>query len=225
MEKDDLLLYRIGAYSAWMTAMLIPIAIISHLLWPPPAWAPGAAAEWFTYLQGNVIAGLLNLDFLLEIGLVLSIPLYLALYVALKKEARTVMLIATVVALLGIIMHIFSNTAWEMLLLSQAYSDAATDMERLMFLAAGEARLSAYYGMVFQVSYVLGYIAYILIGIAMLRSERFKLAARLGIITGIAGFGFYIPAIGTLSSVLVVLLVAAWNVMVGWRLYRMGSAS
>jgi len=59
----------------------------------------------------------------------------------------------------------------------------------------------------------------------MLRSERFKLAARLGIITGIAGFGFYIPAIGTLSSVLVVLLVAAWNVMVGWRLYRMGSAS
>lgn len=216
------LLYRTGAIGAWFSALFIPIAIVSHLAWPPPPWAPGAASDWFAYLQNNPVAGLLNLDFALEIGLVASIPLYLALYVALKQNNPPFMLISISIAFLGILLHLLSNSAWEMLLLSNAHAVSGTEAERNVFLAAGEARLSVYYGMVFQASYVLGYLAYLMIGSIMRRSEHFgKGAGNLAIAAGIGGFGFYLPAIGALFSVLVVILIGIWNVVVGWILFRM----
>ncbi|HEX6305818.1 MAG TPA: hypothetical protein VFZ76_16600 [Anaerolineales bacterium] len=231
-QKDDRmaaewdLLYRVGALAAWVTALLIPVAIVSHIVWPPPPWAPGAAADWFAYIQGNSLAGLLNLDFAMEIGLVLSIPFYLALYVALRQTSRSLMVIATSVALLGTLLHLLSNTSLEMLMLSEAHATATTDVQRTFYLAAGEARLSAYYGMVFQVSYILGYLAYIMIGTVMLWGKIFsKATAYLGILTGIAGFGFYLPTIGLLLSVLVVLLIGIWNVMVGRRLFQLGNSN
>lgn len=216
------LLYRMGAFAAWFTALLIPIAVASHIAWPPPPWLPGAAAEWFAYLQDNTLAGLLNLDFAMEIGLIAGIPLYLALYVALKQYNRSLMVVAAFIAIFGIFLHVLSNTAWEMLLLSRAHSASTTELDRTIFLAAGEARLSVYYGMVFQVSYILGYLAYILIGAVMCQGELFnRVTANLAIITGIAGFGFYLPKVGALFSVLVVLLVGIWNIIVGRRLFQL----
>lgn len=218
---DWYLLCRIGAVAAWFSALLIPLAIISHIVWPPPVWEPGAAHNWFLYLHKYPVAGLLNLDLALEVGLVVSLPLYLALYVVLKEINPSLMVIALVTALLGTLLHIFSNTAWELYLLSRAYFAAPAETARTVFLAAGEARLSAYYGMVFQVSYVLGYLAYIFIGLVMRRSLLFgKTTGSLAIITGIGGFGFYLPEIGVLFSVLVVALIGIWNVIVGLRLFK-----
>src|SRR5690554_3344104 len=88
-SPDWRFLYRLGAIGAWFSALLIPVAIVSHLLWPPP-WAPGAASEWFSYIDSNPLAGLLNLDLLLEIGLIMSIPLYIALFLVLFKTDRSV---------------------------------------------------------------------------------------------------------------------------------------
>lgn len=204
---------------------LIPMAIISHLLWPPPSWSAGAAAEWFTYIQNNHLAGLLNLDFAMEIGLVISIPLYLSLYFALRQTNPSFSIIAISIALTGVFLHLISNTAWEMLQLSNAHAIATTDIQRSVYLAAGEARLSVYYGMVFQVSYILGYLAYILIGILMLRDKLFtKTIAYFAILTGIGGFGFYLPEVGTLFSVLVVFLIGIWNVLVGLKLFKLGKS-
>lgn len=95
-------------------------------------------------------------------------------------------------------------------------------MEQNIFLAAGEARLSLYYGMAFQVIYILGYLAYILVGAVMHQSKIFnRTTANFAIITGIAGFGFYLPKIGTLFSVLVVIFIGNWNLFVGLRLFQM----
>lgn len=220
---DWRILFRVGAYAAWFTALLIPVAIVSHLLWPPPSWAAGSAADWFTYIQDNPLAGMLNLDFAMEIGLVFSIPVYLALFFTLKQAGPSLSVLAVSVALTGIFLHMISNTAWEMLQLSNAHAVASTDMQRSVFLAAGEARLSVYYGMVFQVSYILGYLAYILIGILMLRGNLFsKTVAYLALLAGIGGFGFYLPEIGTLFSVLVVFIIGIWNVLVGMKLFQLG---
>jgi hypothetical protein len=150
----------------------------------------------------------------------------LAGYVALKEDSPSLMAMATSVALLGTLLHLLSNTAWELLKLSEAYAAATTDTQRTIYLAAGKARLSAYYGMVFQVSYILGYLAYTMIGIVRRRDTLFgRRMANLGIVTGIAGFGFYLPAIGLLLSVLVVMLIGIWNVMVGRRLFQLGSSN
>lgn len=219
------LLFQTGAAAAWVTVLLIPVAIVSHLLWPPPPWAPGAAGDWFAYLESNRVAGLLNLDFAMQVGLVLSVPLYLALYAALRQSSPSLALLATAVALLGTLLHLLSNTSLEMLAFSRSYAAATTEAQRTLYLAAGEAALSAYYGMVFQVSYVLGYLAYLLIGAAMLRAPGFgPFTAWLAMATGVAGFGFYLPGIGMLLSVLVVLLVGVWNARVGLQLLRLARA-
>ncbi len=108
-----------------------------------------------------------------------------------------------------------------MLLLSNAHADAATEVQRNIFLAAGGARLSVYWS-VFQVGYVLGYLAYIMIGIVIRKTSPFgKYIPNLAILTGIGGFGFYLPKIGALFSVLVIVFVGIWNVMVGLKLFRM----
>ncbi len=216
-------LYTTGGIAAIVTVVLIPVAIAAHLLWPPPPWAPGAAGDWFAYIQGNWLAGLLNLDALLAVSLVLSVPLYLALWAALQQTARSAMVIATAVALLGTALHLVSITVLELLAFSGAYAAATTDAARASYLAAGEAALAAYYGTAFQVSYVLGYGAYILIGAVMLRGAVFgRATAYLGILTGVAGFGFYLPAIGLFLSVVVVLLIGAWNLLVARTLFRLG---
>ena len=216
-------LYTVGAVAAVVTVLLIPVAIMAHVLWPPPPWAPGAAGDWFAYLQQNWIAGLLNLDLLLAVSLVLSIPFYLALYTVLRPTSPSATLIATAIALLSTMVHLVSITAFELLAFSQAHAAATTEMQRATYLAAGEAALAAYYGTAFQVSYLLGYVAYIIIGAVMLRSTIFSRAtAYVGVLTGIAGFGFYLPTIGLFLSIVVVLLVAVWNILVARRLFQLG---
>lgn len=215
-------LYRLGAAGALFTVLVIPVAVLAHLLWPPPAWAPGAAGDWFAYVRANRTAGLINLDAAMALGLVLAMPLQLALYVALRPVNRSGALVAAVAALLGTALHLVSIAPVELVALGDAHAAAASDLQRATYLAAGEAALSAYYGTTFHVGYVVGYVAYVAFGLLMLRATDFgRGAAYLGIATGLAGFGFYLPSVGTLASVLVVLLVGAWNALVARRLLRL----
>lgn len=215
-------LYLAGGVSALITVVTVPIVIAVFVAAPPPAWAPSAASEWFALLQENALLGLIGLDLLLMAGLVLSIPVFLALYIALRRAGESTMAIATATALIATVLHLTSNTAFEMLSLSQGYASAATEAQRAVFLGAGEAALASYYGSAFHVSYILGYLAKIAIGFVMLRSVAFgKVTAYVGILAGIAGLGFYLPSVGLLMSILSVVFVAAWNLLVGWRLLRL----
>jgi len=216
-------LYKIGGSAAMITFVLILIAIISHIVWTPPAWTPGTAIDWFIRFQDNWLLGLLGLDLMIVISLVLGVPLYLALYFALRRASESTMIIATAIAMLGTVLHLTSNTAFEMLSLSQGYAAAATDAQKTMFLAAGEAVLASYYGTAFHVSYILGYIAKIIIGGVMLRSIVFsKATAYMGILAGITGLAFYLPMIGLLFSIASVLLIAIWYVMIARGLFKLG---
>ncbi|HEU5316555.1 MAG TPA: hypothetical protein VFX49_10625, partial [Chloroflexota bacterium] len=146
-------------------------------------------------------------------------------YLALRPDSPTLSLVAATAALGATLLHILSNTAFELLSLSQSHAAANAETQRAVYLAAGEAALAAYYGTVFQVSYVLGYAAYVALGVAMLRGAAFgRPTAYLGIATGIAGFGFYLPVVGLALSVFVVLLVGAWNLLVARHLLRLARA-
>lgn len=217
-------LYAAGGVAALITVATVPIVIAAFVAAPPPAWAPGAAAEWFALFQRNVLLGLLGLDLLLMISLVLGIPIFLALYVALRRSGESTMAVATAAALVGTVLHLTSNTAFEMLSLSQGYWAAATtDAQRSVFLAAGESALASYYGSAFHVSYLLGYLAKVAIGIVMLRNLVFgRATAYVGILAGVAGLGFYLPVVGLTMSILSVVFVAAWNLLVGRRLLQLG---
>lgn len=218
-------LYRLAAVAAVLTVALTALAIAAHLAWPPPSWSAGSAVHWFERFQASPMLGLLGLDLLIVFSLVLGIPLFLALYLALREEGGAAVLVATAMALAGTLLHLVSNTAFEMLALSQGWSAATSEAQRAVFLAAGEATLAAYQGTAFHVSYVLGYAAKVALGVVMLRSPAFgRAAGRVGILAGVAGFGLYLPRIGILLSIVSVLFIAAWNALLARSLWRLARA-
>ena len=218
-------LYRVAGAAAWITVALTLAAIVAHIAWPPPDWSAGFAADWFARFGESWLLGLLGLDLMIAISLVLGVPIFLALYIVLRRAGESTMLIATAVALLGTVLHLVSNTSFEMLSLSEGYAAATTDLQRAVFIAAGEATLAAYKGTAFYVSYVLGYAARIAIGLVMLRSTAFgRTTAHVGILAGVAGFGLFVPSVGLLLSILSVVFIAVWNALIARAFFRLARA-
>lgn len=214
-------LYRVGGVAALITAVIFPIAIIVFVVWPPPF--DGTVIDWFTLFQENVFLGLLSMDLFLIAYYVLTILAFLALYVALRQASESFMAIAITLGLVGIATYFASNTAFNMLSLSNQYAAASTDAQRTMFLAAGQAMLAIYQGTAFHMSYFLVSVAIIIISAVMLRNNIFgKVTAYVGILASIIGFGLYVPLIGDYIAIFSVVGLEIWYVLIAQRLFRLG---
>jgi hypothetical protein len=142
---------------------LILVQIIVYVAWPPPAF-DGPVLPWFELLQDNRLLGLLSLDLLYLVDTALLVVMYLALYVALRRTSESAMLVGTVLGLVGVAAYYASNTAFEMLYLSNQYVAATTEAQRATFLAVPlKAALAAFRGTAFDVYYVLNDIALLVI--------------------------------------------------------------
>jgi len=84
------------------------------------------------------------------------------------------MVIALILGLVATAVYFASNTAFEMLSLSNQYAAATTDAQRSIVMAAGQAMLAIYQGTAFDVSYVLSAVALLIISVIMLRSNVFS---------------------------------------------------
>jgi hypothetical protein len=215
-------LYRVGGAAALITAVLIPLQIVVFVAWPPPL--EGTVSEWFTLFEDNWLLGLLSLDLLLIVDYVLLVPIVLALYVALRRVSESWMAVATALYFVAIAAYFASNTAFEMLSLSDQYAAATTDAQRTMYLAAGQAMLATFEGTAFQVSYVLASLAGIIIGAVMQRSDIFSKVAAYALILGdVIGPGLYVPTIGIFLSVISVPVLWIWYVLIARRLIQLES--
>ena len=215
-------LYAVGGAAALIIGVFIPIQIIVFIVSPPPS----TVIDYFTLFQSNRILGLLDLDLLLIADTALSIPILLALYVALRRASESLMAIATALGFVGIAAYFASNTAFNMLFLSEQYAAATTDAQRSMFLAAGQAMLAIYQGTAFHVNYVLGALALLTISVVMLRSNVFsKVTAYAGILANVLVFGLYEPTIGIPLSIISVVFLEIWYILIARRLFQLRSAS
>ena len=161
---------------------------------------------FFTLFQNNSLLGLLALDLLLIVDQVLYVPIILALYVTLRRTNESFMAIALTLGIVGIAAYFASNTAFNMLSLSDQYAAATTDAQRSMLLAAGQAMLAIYNGTAFQLSYVFQAVAGIITSAVMLRSNIFsKVTACVGILAGVIAFGLFVPKIGIFISIFSIL--------------------
>jgi hypothetical protein len=222
-DTDRRLLYRAGGAAALITAVLIPLQIIVFIAWPPPLESP--AIDWFRLFQDNWLLGLLSLDLLLLVDYILLLPIVLALYVALRQASESLMAVATALYFIAIAAYFASNTAFEMLSLSEGYAAATTDTQRAMYLAAGQAMLATFEGTAFQVSYALASVAGIIIGAVMLRSDIFSRVAAYALILGdVIGLGLYVPTIGIFLSVISVPVLWIWYVLIARRLIQLGAS-
>ena len=217
-------LFKLGGVGAVIGGVLTVLDIMVYVVSPQPANIEG----WFALFQRNWLVGLLDMDLLGMAIYIIVIPAIVALYISLRRGSQAWSAVATVLTFVGMAAYFASNTGVSMISLSNQYAAATTDAQRAMFLAAGEAAISTFFGPAFTTSFFLVTIALLIIAVVMLRSEVFsKKTAWIGIIAGVAGLGEQVPALGLL--ILVIALVNAvglgiWFVLIGRRLLQMSSS-
>jgi hypothetical protein len=211
-------LHKVGSAAALIMALFIPIQIVVFIVWPPP----GTVIGWFTLFQNNRLIGLLDMDLLLIIDQVLLGLILLALYVSLKRASPSFMTIALALGLIGIATYFASTSAFEILSLSNQYAAATSEVERSMFLAAGQVMLASWQGTAFDVAYVLEGVALLIIGVVMLRSTIFgKVTARVGILLGV--MSLVPPTAGTIGLIFALgslVPLEIWDILIARRLFQ-----
>jgi hypothetical protein len=214
-------LFRVAGYAALLMFVIIPIQIVVFLVSPPPQTVP----EYFILFQHSRLLGLLDLDLLLIIDNLLSIPIYLALYIALRRKNSPFVLIGTFLGLLSITLYLVSREAtFSMSSLSDQYVLATTEAQKQILLAVGQMLLVSYNGTVFNISYILGSVALIILSIVMLKTNVFNRAtAVLGLAANIIALGLYIPSIGVYISIFSVLFLWIWDLLIAIRFLQLGN--
>jgi len=216
-------LYRVAGVAAVISLVLLPAAIVVYTFSPPPS----SVVASFAQFQTNRLVGLVDLDLVMLVDSVLMIPVFLALYVALRRANESLMALGTTLGLVGIAVYLTTNPCFSMLSLSDQYAAATTDAQRAMFLAAGQALLTTWTGTAFDVSYVLGGVAGLTIATVMLRSTLFgKATAYVGIVLN--ALMLVPPTVGTIGLILSFLSLvplAIWYVLIARRLFQLGAIS
>jgi hypothetical protein len=81
-------------------------------------------------------------------------------------------------------------------------------------------------GTAFQVGYVVGQLAGIMIGLVMLRSGRFGRAVPSTLLAGnVVGFGLYLPTVGLTVLALSGLVLWAWYLLIARRFLQLARRS
>jgi hypothetical protein len=226
-------LYRAGGVGALIVGVLFIIEMIVYIATSAPSLTD--AAGWFTLFHTNRLIGLLDFGILELYGLVLFVPLFLALYAALRRANESYMAIATVLAFVGTAANFATSKLFSLLSLSDLYAAATTEVQRSQFLAAGQAALavSAAGGIGGSVEGGIPLaVAGLIISAVMLHSAIFgKVTAYVGILANGIGLAMYIgaaagPAMGgsPLFGVFFLLSVL-WFILIARRLVQLGSAN
>lgn len=206
VEPQWKLLFRIGAAAGIAQLLIMVIQLVVFSVWPPPT----SAAGFFALFERNWLLGLLSLDLLYILNNMLLIPIYLALYAALKRTNESAMLLALILGLVGISAYFSSSVAFEMLSLSGQFT-AAEGTSRSILLSSGQTLLEMYKGSAFDVYYVLNAAALLILAFVMHRSPVFtRVTAAWGIAAGIL---MVVPSsAGTLGMIFALASLAPWAV-------------
>ena len=202
-----------------------------------PEPVPSSAIDWFTLIQNDVFVGLTLLGVFDLVNYALVGLIFLALYGALRQVARSSMVAAVTMALVGIAVYFASNQALSMLSLSNRYAVATTDAQRAMFLSAGEALLAIHnpgelsQGTGIYLSLFLVLASGLLISIVMLRSTVFsKATAYTGLLANGFALGYFAALVFAPTLVWLPLSISApfrliWYILIAVRLFQLGAGA
>lgn len=223
-------LYRIGGAGALIAAFLLLLEIIVFAIWPQQT----TAIDFFTLFQSNKIIGLLDFYLLEMIAYILFVPIFLSLYVVIRKSNESYMFLAVILAIVGISIFLSTNNSFSLLSLSNQYAAATTEAQKSILLAAGQTMIAntgqrAVGG--FNMGFLLVSIAGLIISAVMLKSAIFsKLTAYIGILAFAISLADYFRVVFLSSSVALTLIIAVtsgvllivWFILVGRRLLKLG---
>jgi hypothetical protein len=225
IDADGKWLCRTGGVSAVALAAAY-VAIIG--LYIPMGAPPSGAEAHLAYVARNTNAwsAIVGLSVLTDL---LFVPVGLALYVALQRVNRNVMLLATTCVALFILLDLaitWTNYA-ALIRLSGQYTHAVTETQRTAAIIAAEypsAMLGSSLLFVYN-TLVLG-LGILMTGLVMVKGTFGKGAAYLGVATGALGIVSVIgPAIVKALGVTIIVtsvLTTIWLFLVGFKLYALG---
>jgi hypothetical protein len=231
-------IYRIGGVAALVCALMYVIALGIYVPANRAGPPPGTVLEWFTTFQTNPLTGLFFLGLADIVIMILWGPLAFALYAALKQSSKSWAMVATAFVFVGMAVYLATNTAFSMLSLSRQYAAAATEAQKSVLLAAGQAMIAVSEGTGGQYTGMpLAWLAGLILSIVMLRSRIFSKATAwvgilgLGLLLASIPFAGYTttgPMTAVVSAIIAVtyigggLLSLAWYILVGLRLLKLG---
>src|SRR5229473_5722975 len=215
-------LYRVGGISALVigVAYIVIIPLFAHV-----GGAPSSGGEaWLKYLEGKTTVwwAILGLSVFTDF---LFVPVALSLYRALERVNRNAMLVAT--AFVGLFVVLDLAVLWtnyaSLLTLSGLHAAATTEAQRAAYVAAANyasAVLTSHTEVFYSIVDLS--VAILMIGFVMLQGKGIfnKTTAYLGVGAGIFGIvsisGFFV------TIIINALLVTAWVLFVGYRLFKLG---
>jgi len=194
-------LYRIGflavvvalvAFRRWLSSEFLLLRGMGLIQFGPKS-PPDSSVGWFTLLHAHPVLGFTLLNGFDMMTFVLAGVVYLAIYSALRRTHRGVMILALALSFAGIAVYLASNPAFSMLGLSSRYAAAATDAQRSTIEAAGEQVLASKNP--FAIGQCLAFVLFngggLILSGAMLRSGVFGIrTAWLGILFNTFALGF-----------------------------------
>lgn len=189
---------------------------------------PATMDDWFLLFQGNKILGLIYLNALDPFSIALLGMMFLALYVALRRDNQSLMAIATFFAFLGIAVFVSMReaTVSATLTLSDQYA-AATEVQKSQILTAGQAIHSTVRATPETVGFLFMAVAGLIISLVILRSETFSQAtAYVGILGMVITLADHISLIvaPTMAGILMPINGLLWLIwwLIWWLMISVG---
>lgn len=215
-------LFRLASVTAVAVVCVIPLQALVFLLSPPPQTVAG----YFDLFQRNPFLGLVDLDLLLVVDYLAMIPLYLALYVLVRRRSSTLALLGLVLGLFSLVLFFVSREAtFSMWMLSSQHAAATTDAQRVALDASGQMLLTMYNGGTFGLSYVLGAVSTMLFSVALWRYEL--LGKAVGVVGVLTAVTMLVPPntgpVGLVLAMLSLIPTAVWLVLIARRLRRVAA--
>jgi hypothetical protein len=214
-------LYAIGGVAVFANLVLMLVSVLGYIRWP---YAAGVtpAQEIYTLVQTNLWAAFIALDLGVSITNLVSIFIYLALYVALRRVDEAYALIALTLGLVAVAAMIAARPVFEIFTLSGLYASAETEMDKGLYLVAGESLLVQFHGAAWHTSLFLGALASLINALLMRCSQFFgQTLAYIGIVTFSIGAFFWMPVVGLMFLFLSMLGSVLWSILLGRALFRL----
>jgi len=237
-------LFRIGGAAALIAAVIFRRNLDaefmllrgSGIINIGPTVPPSTVIDWFALLQSHPLLGLTLMNLFDLVNYALVGLIFLALFASLRRTSESFMTIAVLLGLTGITTYFASNQAFTMLSLSNQYTAAVSDVQRAMFLAAGQAVLAihqnnSFTGMGIYVSFLLVSLSGLIISMVMLQSKVFgKGISYMGILANSLGLGYYIfllfaPALVFLPLSVSAIFLLIWYILISRRLFQLSKIS
>lgn len=189
-------LLRAGEGAARVTAALVVFAVGGFFVWPH-VFGVLSAEEVLLGIQGDPAGFVMRLDPVVLLAGVTQLPLFLALWVALRATSPSTATLALGFGSLGIAALLPTRPIVELFALARLHAAAGEAGARERYVAAAEALLAQFHGSAWAVGITLGGLAGLAFGAAMLRDARFRrITAWTAIVAGAGSLAFPLPGVG-----------------------------